>query len=251
MKKIFFTIVCILSAAFVCAQNATEKSKHIIVIEGCFFNEMPVSGRKIAKMYLLKTPDGATATGITLVDSLPALAMQYAIPKDSVPNAEQLLQAYNDHIAKSDATAVVCAVQNNAGLKEGDKMPFFSATDIDGRKWSSNDVKGKVMVLNLWFTGCSPCRNEMPELSEWKNEMPDVMFFSSTFESEKKARPVIEAKKFNWIHFVDDNQFGEFVGNNGYPVTVVVDKDGTIAKVEYGSAPVQRIELKEKIKSLR
>lgn len=249
MKKYFFTLVAVLLAACVCAQTATPK-KRIIVINGCFFNEMPVSGRKIAKMYLLKTADGATATGITLVDSLPALAMQYAIPKDSVPNADALLQAYNEQAAKSGGTAVRVSA-NDAAIKEGDKMPFFSATDIDGRKWSSDDVKGKVMVLNLWFTGCSPCRNEMPELSEWKNEMPDVMFFSSTFESEKKARPVIEAKKFNWIHFVNDTQFNDFVGGNGYPVTVVVAKDGTIAKVEYGSAPVQRIELKEKIKSLR
>lgn len=63
------------------------------------------------------------------------------------------------------------------------------------------------MVLNLWFTGCAPCRAEMPILSTWKDEMPDVMFFSSTYEDAEKAKPVLEQQKFNWIPLINDKQF--------------------------------------------
>ena len=107
------------------------------------------------------------------------------------------------------------------------------------------------MVLNLWFTGCGPCRKEMPELSTWKDEMPEVMFFSSTYESPEVAKQVLDKIHFNWIPLVNDTQFKEFIGNNGYPLTIVVDKSGKIAAFEYGTSPEQRASLKKKISELR
>lgn len=133
-------------------------------------------------------------------------------------------------------------------INEGDKFPEFSATDINGKIWTNADVKGKVMVLNLWFTGCRPCRAEMPELSKWKDEMPDAMFFSATYESAEIARPIIEKQGFNWIHLIDNTQFKEFVGNNGYPMTIIVDKAGVVSMIEFGTSPTQRIKLKKEIK---
>lgn len=136
-------------------------------------------------------------------------------------------------------------------IKDGDVFPDFSAVDITGKKWTNADIKGKIMVLNLWFTGCATCRKEMPELSTWKDEMPDVMFFSSTYESPEVARQVLDNVKFNWIHLVNDTRFKNFIGNNGYPLTIVVDKYGKIAAFKYGTSPEQRESLKNKISKLR
>ena len=135
-------------------------------------------------------------------------------------------------------------------INEGDKFPEFSATDINGKIWTNADVKGKVMVLNLWFTGCRPCRAEMPELSKWKDEMPDAMFLSATYENAERAKPVIESQGFNWIALINDTQFAEFIGSIGYPMTIVVDKAGFITMIEYGTSPTQRTKLKEEIRKL-
>ena len=77
------------------------------------------------------------------------------------------------------------------------------------------------------------------------------MFFSSTYESAEIARKVFEKVKFSWIPLVDDTQFMKFIGNNGYPLTLVVGKDGKIAAFEYGTSQEQRDTLKQKIQSLR
>lgn len=160
-----------------------------------------------------------------------------------------LLAQYDE--AKAQGKGASLSFARKILLEEGSRFPDFSATDIDGRTWTGADVAGKVMVLNLWFTGCGPCRAEMPELSRWKDEMPDVMFFSSTYEDAGRARPVLEEQGFNWIALVGDTQFRKFVGPNGYPLTVVIDKEGIVAQVEYGTSPLQRDALKEKIRSLR
>ncbi len=87
-------------------------------------------------------------------------------------------------------------------------------------------------------------------MSAWKDEMPDVMFFSSTYESAEIARPVIESRGFNWIPLVNDTLFTKYIGNNGYPLTVVIDKEDIVVMAEYGTSATQREALKEKIRSL-
>ncbi len=244
--KVFLTILCFV---FFIGANAQEKPKKIIIIDGYFFNNIPIAKTNISKMHILKTPQGTTALGLELSDSLPATAIQYATPIEEVAEGKELLERYNEAVAKSKGIGILISKQDI--IKKGDKFPQFTATDISGKTWTNADVKGKVMVLNLWFTGCGPCRAEMPELSKWKDEMPDVMFFSSTYENAERAKPVIENQGFNWIALVNDTQFTEFIGTNGYPMTIVIDKNGIITKIEYGTSPTQRAELKEEILSLR
>ena len=248
MKK-FFVLLFTLTIATLCANAQTTKPQTIIVIEGHFFNEMPVSKSNISKMHMLQTPNGTMALGLELSTELSEEALKHALPKDQIPEADILLQKYNE--AKGANSSISLSVTREATLNVGDKFPAFSATDIDGKQWTQENVKGKVMVLNLWYSGCAPCRAEMPELSTWKNEMPDVMYFSATYESAEVARPIVEKQGFNWIHLVDNTQFKEFIGSNGYPMTIIVDKAGIVSMIEHGTSPTQRAELKKKIEELR
>lgn len=239
----------ILTIATLCANAQTTKPQTIIVIDGHFFNEMPVSKSNISKMHMLQTPNGTMALGLELSTELSEEALKHALPKVQIPEADILLQKYNE--AKGANSSISLTVAKKATLNVGDKFPAFSAMDIDGKRWNQEDVKGKVMVLNLWYSGCAPCRAEMPELSTWKSEMPDVMYFSATYESAEVARPIIEKQGFNWTHLVENTQFKEFIGSNGYPMTIIVDKAGVVSMIEHGTSPTQRAELKKKIEELR
>lgn len=244
-------ILAVVALTFVslCANAQTSRPKSIIVIDGYFFNEMPVSKQNIAKMHMLQTPNGTMALGLELNEKLTEEAIKHSIPKESVPDADILLQKYNE--AKGANNSITLSVARKAALNVGDKFPSFTASDIDGKQWTEAAIVGKVAVFNLWYSGCGPCRAEMPELSIWKNEMPDVMYFSATYESAEVARPIVEKQGFNWIHLVDNTQFKEFIGSNGYPMTIIVDKAGIVSMIEHGTSPTQRAELKKKIEELR
>lgn len=48
--------------------------------------------------------------------------------------------------------------------RPGNVAPAFTLVLLDGTKVSLSDLKGKVVILNLWATWCGPCRSEMPAL---------------------------------------------------------------------------------------
>ena len=253
LLRIFLFVILSVIVVSSCAALKSQKER-IIIVNGYFFKELPSSLKKTPakemEMFMLSTPDGTKAIGISTSMELSEKTLKYSVPVDQVTEGEELLRRFNDAKAKLEGTKIVMG-EMEPKVKVGNRFPDFSATDIDGRKWTNKDVEGKVMVLNLWFSGCGPCRAEMPELSTWKDEMPDVMFFSSTYESAEIARKVFEKVKFSWIPLVDDTQFMKFIGNNGYPLTLVVDKEGKIAAFEYGTSQEQRDTLKQKIQSLR
>ena len=53
---------------------------------------------------------------------------------------------------------------------EGCLLPDFIAETIDGEILNSADLRGKVLVLNFWFTSCPPCIAELPGLNRLVDE---------------------------------------------------------------------------------
>lgn len=254
MKKTTLILAVVFAMTAFCAvAQETSAPKRITIINGKFFHNLPEGIAKMTpdgiKFFMISTPNGTKAVGMKMPEPLSDEVLRDTIPMARVPEAAELLRRFEEAQASSEGIKVSSG-KTEPLLKEGTKFPDFTATDIDGRIWSNADVKGKIMVLNIWFTGCGPCRAEMPELSTWKDEMPDVMFFSSTYESTEIARPVIESRRFNWIPLVNNTLFAKYIGNNGYPLTAVIDKEGVVVMVEYGTSASQREALKQKIKSL-
>ena len=246
LKRIISSICAISLSLTISAQQPTQKDK-LILIDGYFFNEMPIAKSEIKGMQFISTPNGVTAIELKVENPLPESALKLAIPVEQVPEGAELLK----RASQSQAKTLAISVKKAESIEIGSNFPQFTAHDIDGKTWTSDDIVGKPMVLNLWFSGCGPCRSEMPELSQWKDEMPDVMFFSATYEDAETARPVIDKQGFNWIALVDDKQFVAMMGEQGYPMTIVINKEGVISHVEYGTSPTQREELKKKIEEIR
>ena len=131
----------------------------------------------------------------------------------------------------------------------GDKFPTFSDKDIDGNTWNSDSIRGRVAVFNLWYSGCRPCLAEMPILSEWKQQLPEVLYFSATFHDAATTKRITDNRQFNWIHLVEDKTMMPWIGSLGFPLTIVVDKQGIVRYAVHGTSEQKRAEILDAIKS--
>ena len=119
----------------------------------------------------------------------------------------------------------------------GTSYPINGAETLDGRVVELEDFQGKPTLVNLWFTSCAPCIEEMPVLSKMKREHSERFnFLAVTFESASKVNKLFERFEFDFEHIVNSKELTTKLGFNGFPVNLFLDKDGVIRRIE-GNVP--------------
>ena len=128
------------------------------LINGYFFRELPKLPKGTPSYTRLKDNEGNSLLAIGLDVDLPKSAIRYAIPKEQVHNADQFLKGANTMATMQELTQTnVKADGSFYSPKAGEQFPSFCETDMDGRTWTNDSVRGHVMVLNLWYSGCFLC----------------------------------------------------------------------------------------------
>ena len=216
---------------------------------GYFFREIPQLPDGEKTMSRLKDKEGNSIMVINVDAKLPKSVIRKAIPREQVHNADQFLNGLNIMATMTELTqANVKPDGTFYSPKPGESFPSFSEKDMEGNTWTNDSIRGRVMVLNLWYSGCGPCRAEMPELSTWKEQLPNVMFFSATFHDAETAKRITDKHHFTWTHLVEAKDMMPWIGTEGFPLTIVVDKKGIVRYAVHGTSEDKRAELLAKIK---
>ena len=109
-------------------------------------------------------------TSDRLTDLLDELS-QTAASSDSLADQMQDLAAAMRTLR---AARVRMAVEARDKLRELEGKPLIlKAVQFDGRPFSSDDWKGKVILVDFWSTGCAPCIAEMPQVKELYDKYHD------------------------------------------------------------------------------
>ena len=146
-----------------------------------------------------------------------------------------------------------------AAPRVGDKSIDFKLPDLynQNRLVSANDLKGKVVLLNLWASWCSGCKEEMPLFVELQSEYSKNKFeivLSSIDSSKENAisflKEVDKDKTLTSL-YDEDKSLPKDYRCPGMPSSFLIDKNGKIVKVYIGSLDEDEVEkLKAKIEEL-
>jgi thiol-disulfide isomerase/thioredoxin len=128
----------------------------------------------------------------------------------------------------------------------------FKTTDLDGKEYSLDGLRGKVLVLDFWYRGCGWCIRAMPQMRELADDFkgqPVAILGMNTDRNEKDARFVIDAMNLNYPTLKAEGLPEKF-GVQGFPTLVIIDQSGTVRDLHVGYSPTLREEVGKTIREL-
>jgi cytochrome c biogenesis protein CcmG/thiol:disulfide interchange protein DsbE len=100
-------------------------------------------------------------------------------------------------------------------------------------KASLSDYRGKVVVLNMWASWCTPCRQEMPLLQRTQEQIAPhggTVLGIDTQDATVDALKFLRARKATFPSLRDrDRSYVQQFGVTGYPETFLIDREGRVA----------------------
>lgn len=129
--------------------------------------------------------------------------------------------------------------------------PDFELIDIQGKSWKLSKLRGRIVVINFWFTSCAPCVEEIPELNKLMAEYDSesVVFLGITFNNADQIKTFLKRHTFNYTLLPNSAEIDKKFHVSMWPTSVVIDRSGYI-KLIINSSPQIHKELKSNIDSL-
>ena len=122
-----------------------------------------------------------------------------------------------------------------AEIEIGKEAPNFTLRNLEGRKVSLKDYRGKIVLLNFWATWCKFCDIEMPDLQKLDKENEDLVVLAvDVMEDKNKVVDYIKKGNYDFEVLLDDK--GDVAKTylvSAFPTTYFVGKDGNLI----GSVP--------------
>lgn len=123
----------------------------------------------------------------------------------------------------------------------------YTVKDMNGADVRLASFKGKVILLNFWATWCHPCKEEIPDLvalqKEYQNDIVVLGFSIDDKPEELKVYAEHYAMNYPVLVGAGHENIQEAYGPMwGVPVTVIIGRDGRIAKKQSGIRSLEQFE---------
>jgi peroxiredoxin len=118
---------------------------------------------------------------------------------------------------------------------EGKPVPKFNFQTIKGERYTSENTKGKIVLLKCWFITCAPCVQEMPQLNDLiasYKDRKDIIYLSLAIDDKAPLKSFLQKTRFDYQTVASQ---GPYMSNKlkvtAYPTHFLINKSGEVVKV--------------------
>ncbi len=120
----------------------------------------------------------------------------------------------------------------------GHPAPEFTLTAIDGSQVALSDLRGQVVLINLWATWCPPCRAEMPAMQQAYERFRNQGFVVLAVNQQEDSAKVVQYMNDQRLTFPalldSDARVSAAYQVRVLPSSFFVDRQGMIRAVYRG-----------------
>jgi thiol-disulfide isomerase/thioredoxin len=118
-------------------------------------------------------------------------------------------------------------------LAVGKPAPDLTSSDLDGKPVRLADLKGRVVVVEVWATWCGPCREMIPHQRKLVERLKKEPFTLVSISVDEKRETVVEflnKEPMPWDHWFNgpDGRIVADLNVGSYPTIYVLDEKGVI-----------------------
>jgi peroxiredoxin len=136
----------------------------------------------------------------------------------------------------------------------GGATPPLELADLQGKKHSLAQYRGKVVLVNFWATWCEPCREEMSSIERLRVSLegrPFAVLGVNLAEPESRIRKFLDTVPLGFPILLDrDTKTTRAWQAKVLPATYVVGPDGAIRYRHIGELDWSKPEVRKQILGL-
>ena len=139
--------------------------------------------------------------------------------------------------------------QASEPLPEGSLAPDWSLPTINGDLVRLSDLKGNVVMLDIFYKGCAPCCAALPFLQSLHEKYQDKGFIMIGIDPiddpvTDEMADFLAKRGITYTILFADRDFSDFYRIEGYPTLLLLDREGNILMNQRGYSS-QREEMYE------
>ncbi len=174
--------------------------------------------------------------------------------EDVIPYLEVFQKVYASRYPEHPYTREMQMFIDNNQPKTGNRFIDFSAPDLNGNMVQlSEQIRGKVALIDLWASWCGPCRTTSKQLipiyEKYKDRGFTVIGVAREQNSDIRMREAIRKDGYPWLNLIELNDVQQIWSKYRIPNaaggTFLVNAQGIILAVNPTAEEVERILQKE------
>ncbi len=125
-------------------------------------------------------------------------------------------------------------------LKADEPTLHFVARTMDGDRYTSDSLKGKVVLINFWATWCPYCKSDERAVENVVKDFESkglIVLAVDMGEPKRKVKKYLEEHpRTSKVVLAEDTTLAAICEAKTYPLYVLIDRDGDIAGRQNGAA---------------